>query len=119
MVNFKIKLLYMVFAIPIVLVFGEIMPIFIANNPTFIQHPIAITIYYLLITFIFSLFIFRISPLAVVMAFFCFGVIAEMLVFGNIRGPTDLPGILFFGIQYIALFGTPYLITKRVLKKKR
>jgi hypothetical protein len=53
------------------------------------------------------------------MAFFCFGVIAEMLVFGNIRGPTDLPGILFFGIQYIALFGTPYLITKRVLKKKR
>lgn len=116
MVNVKSTLTYVVISTFFILIFGELISVFIADNPVFLQHWLAIFIYYLFITFIFSLFIFRIPPLFVPLIFFLCGVIMETFVFRNIKGLTDILGVLFFGIQYIALFGVPYIITKKFIK---
>ena len=96
------------------ILFGELIAVFIANNSIFLTFWQVITIYYIITAFIFSLFIFRIPSLIVVGIFFLFGVIMETFVFKNIHGFADFIGILFFGNQYIALFGIPYLITKKI-----
>jgi hypothetical protein len=43
-----------------------------------------------------------------------YGIAVELLLFKNIRGITDIPGVLFFGLFYVFLFGTPVWIVKRL-----
>lgn len=110
----KKTLIYTILGALFPILYGEVLAIFLANNPIFRTYWLVISIYYIITAFIFSLFIFKIPPLVVVGVFFIFGVIMEMLVFKNIHGLTDWLGILFFGNQYIALFGIPYLITNKL-----
>lgn len=114
MSNIKLFLMYILTGTLFTVLYGEIIPVFIADNTIFLDFWVVITLYYIFTTFVFSLFIFRIPPLFVIIAFFFYGTIMEMFVFRNIHGLMDFLGILFFGNQYIALFGIPYLITKRL-----
>jgi len=55
----------------------------------------------------------RSVPLSLVVFFF-YGIAAELLLFDNISGIMDLPGMLFFGTFYVFLFGTPIWIAKKI-----
>lgn len=44
------------------------------------------------------------------LAFLAYGIAAEIYVFGNIKGLTDFPGMIFFGLLYLFMLGTPLLI---------
>ncbi len=116
MANIKLNIVYILVSTIFIILFGELLAVFLAGNPVFLNHWFVITLYYFVITFIFSLFVFRLKSLVIVPIFFVYGVIAETFIFGNIKGLTDIVGILFFGNQYIALFGIPYILTKKILK---
>jgi len=112
-----LKIKYVIYATLIAIIFGEITPALL--NGTF-EHwktiAIPISIYYVFLTFIFSLFVFRIKLWKSLVVFFVFGAIIEWLLFGNIGSPLDVLGVFFFGTLYIALFGVPYLL---VIRKER
>ena len=114
MVNVKIILTYVLTGTLITTIFGELLAVYLAGNTIFLQYWLPITLYYVAATFVFSLFVFKMPPLLVPLVFFIYGVVMETFVFGNIKGLTDIPGVLFFGNQYIALFGLPYVITKKL-----
>jgi hypothetical protein len=78
-----------------------------------LQYPLAFLIYYGILSGIFAVLVTRSVPLSLVV-FFLYGVAAELLLFGNIRGISDIPGILFFGLFYLFLFGMPVWIVKKM-----
>ena len=94
--------------------FGEIVGPLLAHHPLpILQHPIGFAVYYAALAGAFSLLVVRSVRLSLGAAF-VYGVVAEWLLFGNVRGITDDPGILFFGFFYVFLFGTPIWIARRV-----
>ena len=114
MVNWKQTLTYVITGTLFTILYAELIAVYLTGNPIFTNSPYAITVYYILVTFIFSLFIFKVKPLWAVFTFFIYGIIVETFLFRNITGPL---GVFFFGNQYISIFGVPYLITKRILRK--
>ncbi len=106
------QVLYWVTATAFSILFGEIIGPLLAGNPLIIlQYPVAFLIYYAIISAGFAMIIRR-SLQASLIVFFVYGVVAELLLFKNIRGITDIPGILFFGFFYVFLFGTPLWIVQ-------
>ncbi|MDO8625444.1 MAG: hypothetical protein Q7R47_05150 [Candidatus Diapherotrites archaeon] len=107
---------YWILAVLTALVFGEILPGIASQNGVFFQHPIPITIYYVVLCFLFAHLVHHVRLLHSEIVFFFYGALVEMLVFGNVHGPFDILGIVFFGLLYVFLFGAPWLITQKIVK---
>src|SRR3989344_6823026 len=114
MADVKTIMIYVITGTLVTVLFGELTAVYLAGNPVFLEYWFPITLYYAVATFVFSLFIFKIPPICVPLMFFIYGVVIETFVFGNIKGLADILGVLFFCNQYIALFGMPYIITKKI-----
>jgi len=98
--------------------FGEVfLSGIVAQDTSFFQYWLPISIYYLVLTFIFALIVIRVTNKIALTIFFIYGVLAEYFVFMNIKSVTDFPGILFFGFLYVFLFGVPIVIYKKICKK--
>jgi hypothetical protein len=99
------------------ILFGEIIGPLIAGHalPLF-QFFIPFVIYYGLLSFVFALFANRIKVWKSLAIFFVYGVIAEMLLFKNVKGIFDIAGILFFGLFYVFLFGVPLWFARKIVK---
>ena len=98
--------------------FGEVfLSGIVAQDPTIFQYGLPISIYYLVLTFIFALIVVRVTNKIALTLFFIYGVLAEYFVFMNIKSVIDFPGILFFGFLYVFLFGVPIAIYKKICKK--
>ncbi len=110
--------IYWILAVVFALVFGEFLPGIASQNSVFFQHPIPITLYYMILCGVFALIAHRLSLLGSEIIFFAYGVLVELFVFGNIHGPLDILGIGFFGLLYIVLFGAPIIVTEKILNKK-
>ncbi|MEW5996141.1 MAG: hypothetical protein AB1657_00920 [Candidatus Micrarchaeota archaeon] len=96
------------------ILFGEIIgPLLAGHALPLLSYPLFMIVYYGALSLIFSLVVQRLgkSSLAV---FFVYGVLAELFLFHNITGFTDIAGILFFGAFYVFLFGVPIWITKKI-----
>ncbi|MFA5411768.1 MAG: hypothetical protein WC350_00250 [Candidatus Micrarchaeia archaeon] len=101
------------------ILFGEIVgPLLASHALPILLYPLQMIAYYGAISLIFAFIASKLGKLALAVFFF-YGVLAEMFLFHNITGPTDIPGILFFGAFYVFLFGIPIWITKRISKPKR
>ena len=102
---------YWIIAWLFTVIFGEVITGVISNNPVFFQNWFAITIYYGVLTFIFSLLFSKIKYWIVLIITFIYGGLVEVLFF---------KGISIFvaaGLFYIFLFSTPYWIVTRIYKK--
>ena len=98
--------------------FGEVfLSGIVVQNPTIFQYWLPISIYYLVLTFIFALIVVRVTNKIALILFFIYGVLAEYFVFMNIKSVIDISGILFFGFLYVFLFGVPIVIYKKICKK--
>ena len=109
---------YTVSATIFAILFGElILPASIGNSPPILSNPVtfvAMTLYYVTISFIFSIILGRYGTKMVLAAFFVYGGIAELILFGNVG---NVVGFVFFGCLYIFLFGVPIWITKKLTVK--
>lgn len=95
------------------IVFGEIIGPFIAGNELpLLTYPLAFLVYYGILSLFFAVVVKKIRKISLAV-FFVYGIGAELFLFGNIRGFTDIGGMAFFGLFYVFLFGTPLLITKK------
>lgn len=115
----KITISYWIIAWFFSILFGEIIGPLIARNPLpILQFPIAFIIYYGILSFAFSYLFYQLkSDYRVYLVIFIYGVIAELFLFKNINGFSDILGILFFGLFYVFLFGLPYLISAKIWRK--
>jgi hypothetical protein len=108
------QVLYWATATVFSILFGEIISPMLAHHPLpILQYPVAFLIYYAILSAVFAIIVQR-SVQASLIVFFVYGVVAELLLFNNIRGITDIPGILFFGLFYVFLFGTPIWIARKL-----
>lgn len=89
------------------ILFGEMILPALAGHPLPIfAYPVAFFLYYGFLSLIFAFIYLKFGTRALTV-FFVYGVVVEMFLFGNIKGPADIPGILFFGLLYVFLFWTP------------
>jgi hypothetical protein len=110
----RYQVLYWATATAFSILFGEIVGPLLAHHPLpILQHPLAFLIYYAILSAVFAIIVPR-SVQASLIVFFVYGIAAELLLFKNIRGITDILGVLFFGLFYVFLFGTPVWIVKRL-----
>jgi hypothetical protein len=108
---------YWIFSCLFVVLFGEIIgPLIAGHALPILAYPIPFIIYYLIISLVFA-FIINKNWFIALIVFFLYGFIVELLLFKNISGFTDIPGILFFGFFYVFLFGTPRYIYRKIFKK--
>ncbi|MFH1803194.1 MAG: hypothetical protein ABH864_07165 [archaeon] len=118
-------LFYWIFSWIFVVFFGEFLAGIVApilNNGqggTFFIYPIQIIIFYGFANLIIAFALKFIPKKLVIMVFFIYGAILEMVLWRNVKGPTDIIGIIFFGLLYVFLYGVPYWITKRRYKEKK
>ncbi len=109
---------YTVSATIFAILFGElILPASIGNSPPILSNPVtfvAMTFYYVTISFLFSKILGRYGTKMALAAFFVYGGIAELILFGNVG---DVVGFVFFGCLYIFLFGVPIWLTKKLTVK--
>ena len=107
---------YVIGALLFSLFFGEIIGPSIAGNPLpLLQFPVQFIIYYFILSLIFGWLFKKLGRWNLIIIFL-YADLAEWLLFHNIKGPTDIPGILFFGFFYLFLFGVPYWISKKLAK---
>lgn len=96
------------------ILFGEVIgPLIAGHALPILLYPLQMIAYYGAISLIFA-FVARKLGKPSLAIFFIYGVLAEMFLFHNITGPTDILGILFFGLFYVFLFGVPIWIVKRI-----
>jgi hypothetical protein len=108
--------LYVISALIFSLLFGEVLGPMIAKHPLpLLQFPIQFIVYYFVLATIFG-WLFKKMGSWTLIIIFAYGVLAEWLLFTNIKGLTDIPGILFFGLFYLFLFGVPYWISKKLAR---
>lgn len=94
------------------LFFGEIVGPVLAHHPLpLLMFPVPFLIYYAILSGVFTVVVTRSARLALAFMFL-YGVSAELLLFHTIQGISDIPGILFFGLFYVFLFGMPVFIVK-------
>ena len=109
---------YTVSATIFAILFGElILPASIGNSPPILSNPVtfvAMSFYYVAISFIFSIILGKYGTKMALTAFFVYGGIAELILFGNVG---DVVGFVFFGCLYIFLFGVPIWLTKKLTVK--
>lgn len=106
------QVLYWATATAFSILFGEIIGPLLAHHPLpVLQYPVAFIAYYAILSAVFAIIVQRSVQVSLIV-FFVYGVVAELLLFQNIRGITDIPGILFFGLYYVFLFGTPLWIVQ-------
>ena len=109
---------YTVSATIFAILFGElILPASIGNSPPILSNPVtfvAMSFYYVVISFIFSIILGKYGTKMALAAFFVYGGIAELILFGNVG---DVVGFVFFGCLYIFLFGVPIWLTKKLTVK--
>ena len=109
---------YTVSATIFAILFGElILPASIGNSPPILSNPVtfvAMTFYYVTISFLFSKILGRYGTKMALAAFFVYGGIAELILFGHVG---DVVGFVFFGCLYIFLFGVPIWLTKKLTVK--
>ena len=100
------------------ILFGElILPASVGNSLPILSNPVtfvAMTFYYVTISFLFSKILGKYGTKMALTAFFVYGGIAELILFGNVG---DVVGFVFFGCLYIFLFGVPIRITKKLTVK--
>jgi len=104
---------YWIVAAVFAIIFGEIITGLISGNPAFFNNWIAISVYYFILTLPFGYLISRTKPKYYLSIFFIYGVAVEYLLFKNIATLTDLKAVVFFGLLYVFLFGTPVWILKK------
>jgi len=110
----KEMVLYWITATVFSILSGEIAGLPLARHPLpILEYPVAFIIYYGMLSGIFAALIARSVPISLVV-FFLYGIAAELLLFNNIAGITDILGVLFFGAFYVFIFGTPVWIVKRL-----
>ena len=106
---------YTVSATIFAILFGElILPASVGNSLPILSNPVTfvvMTFYYVTISFLFSKILGRYGTKMALVAFFVYGGIAELILFGNVG---DVVGFVFFGCLYIFLFGVPIWITKKL-----
>lgn len=96
--------------------FGEVIgPLIAHHSLPLLQFPVQFLIYYFVLAFFLGWCFKKFGRWALVLIF-AYGVLAEWLLFGNIHGPTDSAGILFFGLFYLFLFGVPRWISNRLAR---
>ena len=76
----------------------------IAGSTAILDHTIPLVAYYFVLSLAFGIVLTMVSFRKMLVVFFIYGVIAETFLFRNI---TALPGVLFFGVLYVFLFGVP------------
>lgn len=104
--------LYWVTATPFSIFFGEFAGPLLARHPLpILIYPLPLVVYYAIVSGIFSLLVTRSARCALIV-FFAYGIAAELFLFGTIGGVGDSAGILFFGLFYVFLFGTPVWISR-------
>lgn len=96
------------------ILFGEIVgPLIAGHAIPLLLYPLQMFAYYGALSLIFAFAAQKLGKPSLAI-FFIYGVIAEMFLFHNITGPADIPGILFFGLFYVFLFGVPIWMAKRI-----
>ena len=105
--NLKI---YWIISFIFVVFFGEVLSTLAGINPMFLAAFIPITIYYVALTFLFSLLFEKAKAWQFVLIVFVYGGTIEVLLFKGI------PNFLVAGLFYVFLFGVPYLIVKKIVK---
>jgi hypothetical protein len=106
--------LYWITATVFSILCGEIAGPLLARHPLpILEHTAAFITYYRILSAIFAMLLTRSVPLSLVVFFF-YGIAAELLLFNNIGGVTDMSAMLFFGTFYVFLFGTPIWIAKKI-----
>ncbi|MDO8460760.1 MAG: hypothetical protein Q7S74_06640 [Nanoarchaeota archaeon] len=108
---------YWIVSLVWVVLFGEIIGPLIARHELVIfrslQFFVVFMFYYALLTLIFTFIVRKFSIKLSLIVFFVYGVLSEMLLFGNIHGYLDILGILFFGFFYVFLFGVPIWLARK------
>ena len=90
--------------------FGEVfLSGIVAGNPAPFLYFGPFLVYYGILCFIFANIVTRAKFAHSLAVFFVSGYLLELLVFRNITSPLDVPGIIFFGLLYVLLFGLPWL----------
>jgi len=105
--NTKRLIAYWLAAWAFSILFGEIiLPALVGHALPIFTYTVAFLIYYGILSLVFAFFVVEFGTRSLIV-FFVYGVVVEMFLFGNIKGPKDVPGILFFGLLYVFLFWTP------------
>lgn len=107
----KLLIGYWAAAFVFIIIFGEIIPGIISENPTFFEHWFAISLYYVVLTFIFSILFATMKTWLVLLSAFLYGGIAEVFFFRGIRI------FIVAGAFYVFLLGVPYLVIEKIRRR--